>query len=142
VSDTPSSYNPFGEKSQTDEAGNNEITLLRHQRSISGPIPPPEIMGQYAAFDPSFPDRLLRLAENDQNLKVEEQRTRHRIIGDAIRYRYVVLGLASFFAFALLAAGVWLVFIGKDVAGLIALGGIMAAIVTAFLKHGLSKPQK
>ena len=38
--------------------------VLRHQEIIISPLPDPEIMARYKNADPSFPERIMKMAEN------------------------------------------------------------------------------
>ena len=55
------------------------------QSSFVGPIPPPEFLSQYKAIDPTYPDRIMHLAENEQRIKEYEIETNYKIRDNEIK---------------------------------------------------------
>lgn len=47
--------------------------LLTMHKGYQGPIPSPEFMESYAKIDPSFPDRIFKLTENNLNHQYTHQ---------------------------------------------------------------------
>ena len=47
--------------------------LLTMHKGYQGPIPSPEFMESYAKIDPSFPDRIFKLTENNLNPQYTHQ---------------------------------------------------------------------
>jgi len=83
-----------------------------------GPLPDPETLERYGEIDPSFPERIVRMAE-------KEQAFRHRsyYIGQLLSFGIVSIGLAS---------AVYLGVNGKEwLGGSIGLGAL-ASIVGAY----------
>lgn len=52
-----------------------ETTLVQSQSLHVGPIPPPEYMHAYGEVNPSFPERILAMAEREQSHRHELQRS-------------------------------------------------------------------
>lgn len=46
--------------------------LYREQSSFVGPVPPPEFLSRYNEINPTFADRIMLLAENEQEIKRDE----------------------------------------------------------------------
>jgi len=99
---------------------NSKLVLTRKQVEvvISSPLPPPDVLKKYAEIDPSFPERLLKLVEN-------EQKFRHRVVYLGEIFGFVVV-LGGFISAIVL--GIY----GKEwLAGTVGLGAI-SSIVGAY----------
>lgn len=49
-----------------------QITVAQHYQGV---IPPPEMMEHFAEIDPSFPDRILRMAEKEGDARRSRERS-------------------------------------------------------------------
>jgi uncharacterized membrane protein len=58
------------------------VTALRSETHFSGPVPPPEVLSQYAQVIPDAPERILAMAEREQFHRHQSQ---VRVIGIADR---------------------------------------------------------
>lgn len=87
---------------------NNQIASIKASYSeFVGPIPPPAIMGGYKEIDPSFPNRILTMAEDDL-------KTTHRM---------QFLGWASVYSLSvvLIVGGIILIIMDKPMSGFVTL---------------------
>ncbi len=53
---------------ETEEAKGFEITSIEIAKLSIGPLPPPKILREYKEIDPSFPERIFKMAEKEQLL--------------------------------------------------------------------------
>jgi uncharacterized membrane protein len=99
-------------------------------QAFSGPLPPPAMLAEYNTIVPKGAERILVMAE-------KQQEHRHGIETRVIRSNTLDQRLGLILGFIVMmsvaAAGVWCVSIGKDTAGLTALIGATAAPVAAFI---------
>lgn len=58
----------------TPSDGSDSI-LVAHQQKWDAPLPPPDILSRYGEADPSFPDRVMRMAERtlDHQMDAEQK---------------------------------------------------------------------
>lgn len=104
---------------ETEEAKGFGIKSIRIAKLSIGPIPPPKILREYKEIDPSFPERIFKMAE-------KEQEFRHK----SFRYGQVLGFIITIFA---LTCGTYLGIKGKEwLGGGIGLGAL-ASIVLAYL---------
>ena len=95
-------------------------------RGYAGPIPPPELMDGYAQVDPSFPDRILRLTE--ENLKHQYS---HQNKMDILQF--CGWGSATAITLTAMGLGTYLLMNDKNVAGFCFLiGSALPSIVVFF----------
>lgn len=98
--------------------------------AFSGPLPPPATLAQYNDVVPNGAERIMAMAER-------QQEHRHQIENRAIRGNIfdqrlgLILGFIVMMSVA--SAGMWCVYLGKDTAGLAALLGSVAGPVAAFI---------
>lgn len=103
----------------------------------SGPLPTPASLAGYGQIDQSFPERIVRMAE-------EEAKHRGGLERDAIkaeindskaaqRLRRVGQWLAFAIAVLFLSAGVWVTLTGHPAVGGIVLGTTLASLVAVFV---------
>lgn len=110
-------------------------TSIEEQRIFVGPIPPAEEMSAFKGIDPSFPERILKLAEDEAAFRREEQRKNNKVIRAEIRSDGVIRFVAPFMAFILACAMLYLAYFaftkGLEWAGTIislpSLGGLIYA---------------
>ncbi len=103
-----------------------KITEIKQVVHI-GPIPPPETLERYGKINPSFPERIVRMAEKEQN------------------FRHISYYIGQFFAVIIVIAGLgsatYLGINGKEwLGGTIGLGAL-ASIVGAYF-YSQSKNKK
>ncbi|MCH8487554.1 MAG: DUF2335 domain-containing protein [Candidatus Cyclonatronum sp.] len=104
----------------------DRITLAQ----FSGPLPPSQEFANYENILPGAADRILKMAEIEQEARIKSQRSELRML-------FVSHIIGQVFAFLLgligIGAGFYLILNGHDVTGLGVLVGSLAAIVGAFI---------
>ena len=65
--------NPANDNPPAKASGKSSILVGKKQELYSGPIPSPALMKGYAEIDPTFPDRILRMAEKSNDADIEDQ---------------------------------------------------------------------
>jgi uncharacterized membrane protein len=111
-------------------ANSEAITRLSIQQQFSGPLPPPEILIKYNDVVPNGGERIILMAEKQQNHRISLEK--FVLEKDA---RRADLGLILGFILALLVAigGIWVVLMGKDIAGLSMIFVPLATLVGVFI---------
>jgi uncharacterized membrane protein len=106
------------------------IRNISIQQQFSGPLPPPEILIKYNDVVPNGGERIIEMAEKQQNHRISLEK--FALESDAKRAN---LGLILGFILALLVAvgGIWIVLMGKDIAGLSMIFVPLAALVGVFI---------
>lgn len=103
-----------------------------------GPIPPPEMLQSYAAINSTFPERIIKMAE-------EQQQHRMFLEKQVIPKRESLNSRGQIFAFIIgifgLSCGTYCIIKGQPVAGVTIGGTIIVSLVTAFL-YGKKKQEK
>jgi uncharacterized membrane protein len=110
-----------------------EIKIRLHQEqhsSFSGPIPPPEILQGYENVGLGFADRIISMAEKEQNFRQEivrtEQRNRHKEISRGQLFGLIIGCVA-------LALGTYTATEGHETAAIAITGGAVVSLVSAFV---------
>lgn len=102
----------------------------RRASFFRGPLPPPIILKEYEAILPGSANRIVTMAEKQQDHRMELE---HAVIhSDIVMER---LGLAAGFILAviLIIGSIWLVSKGKELTGLSVLVGAIASLVGIFI---------
>lgn len=119
-------------QSQSNEGTPNRIQIIEsiEEEAFSGPLPPPRILAEYDTISPGFADRILGMAEQEQNHRhTMETKSLNglissRLFGQIAAFLLGVLGIGG---------GLYLVSNGKSVEGLsaffVALGSLMGVFV-------------
>lgn len=118
------------------------LTYSSHLSFYNSPLPPASEIEKLHKIDPSFAERVFKLAESEQkhrHLTDEKLLSQESIISSkALRDR----NLGQFFAFiitlVLVFFGAWIVISGKSTLGgtfMAALGPVLIALSRAFLKN-------
>jgi len=101
------------------------------QRSHTGPLPLPESFGKYEAVLPGAADRILRMAENQQNHRIDIEK-------QAVRRQFNQSGTGQWMAFlialVLIAVGGTLIYYDHDEAGSAIITVTLVGLVIAFIK--------
>ena len=111
-----------------------------------GPIPPSKEMAQYGQIDPSFPHRILEMAEL-------EQRHRHKIetsdmdySAEFARKSFIERRISQIFALIIAifvtGCGTYLILNGHPVAGSVVSGTCLVGLVSAFIAGRAIKADK
>lgn len=123
VSKTKESIPRASEGREVKIATQNNISSLTLRSEFAGPIPHPKLMSEYKQVDPTFPNRILKMAEDD--LK--------------ITHRMQFLGWVSVYSLSviLIVAGVVLLIMDKPITGFVtlAISGIFPIIQLFFFKN-------
>jgi uncharacterized membrane protein len=100
----------------------SELTLKA--RRFEGPLPPPDALAQYEQVSPGFADRIVKMAEKEQDF-------RHRDTQVVRGMQRKIIGRGQVFGFilslAIILCGVLLIMYDKPTSGFIA---ILAGIAT------------
>lgn len=119
---------------------NQVVELIERKLEISnselfaGPLPHPDILKGYEEVDESFPDRIFRLTEKDQE-------HRSGLENYVVRENFKLNNLGMRFALTIvilsMLAGTFLLYNDKDVAGLTTMFTPLIGIIGAFIygKH-------
>lgn len=100
---------------------------------FQGPIPPPELLKQYDEFVPGAGDRILSMAEKEQDHRHRQERKKGNL-----EFSISIMGVlcALIITLSIIASAVWLVVNGYEIAGgAVGIGGIWFVV-----KKFLSKP--
>lgn len=132
-------------------------TLIISGQLIKSPVPPPDWMAGYGEIDPTAPDRILRLAETEQQHRhvmeeqlvksqVESRQTESRLREKELDADRGLAYLGLIFAFIIVL--VFLVFIAfliwkdKTVEAFYSLLGGLAILLANFLRSRISSSEK
>jgi uncharacterized membrane protein len=115
---------------------NNTAVMVR-QETFSGPLPPPEILGQYNEIVPGLADRIVKMAESQSS---HRQKLESRVVWfDGIRTMFgLIFGLVV--ALAGIVGGAELILGGHSLTGLASILLPLGAIVGAFVYQ--QRPKK
>src|ERR1035438_6518136 len=107
-----------------------ERKLVQATMQFSGPLPPPGILAQYNDVCPNGAERIIAMAEKQQE---HRQELEHSVVhGNSFDQRLgLILGFIVMMSVA--GAGLWCVAHGKDTAGLAALIASVGGPVAAFI---------
>ncbi len=141
--DNPSSMGKEGTEQQT-----ATHSVARFTAGIySGPVPPPEIMEKLESLLPGAADRVLAMAEKDQQSLHKMRDQAHSFAIQKIKNthfeRILSLWMAFVISLSFAALGTFLIFTGHEFAGGTLIGATMIGIVTSFLGKQIKKsPEK
>lgn len=111
-----------------------------------GPIPPPEALREFAAINPTFPERILRLTESEAEHRrsLEQTETNARIadISEARGERRRGQWFAFMLATGFLGGAIWVTLAGHPWVGGTLGGATIGSIVTAFVVERHPRQQK
>ena len=117
-----------------------EIHTEHRTRTVTGPIPPPEVMVGYGEIDSSFPQRIMAQFENESMHRRDLERARSAAMIQDIHEERQERGRGQFLAvigmFAILGAAVWVTLADHPGVG----GGLVAALVAAITVLVTGKP--
>jgi uncharacterized membrane protein len=116
------------------ERQRTEIALAAWSRTFSGPLPPPETLGQYEERVPGSAERIIAMAERQAT---HRQSLEKKIVDAGCQNERFGQILAAGIAVTGIIVGAVLVSQGKSLAGFTAMLGPLAAIVALFFygKH-------
>ena len=109
------------------------------QKTHQGPLPAPDDYAHYEAVHPGAAERILRMAESNQQ-------HRHMLESEALRRDYSLQARGQMFAIAALIAMLALIgftfWVGQPIAGSVLGTGTIAAIVGMFLRSNQAQPKQ
>lgn len=107
-------------------------TALTHFRAefFEGPLPPPEVLAEYDKIFPGAASRILAMAEEQGR---HRQALEKQVVLSNCRSQDRGPVLGFILATMVIAIGGYLLFTGKEVAGLVALVAALAAVVVPFV---------
>jgi len=128
------------EQLPTDPAELKQLTIA--SQYFQGPIPSPEILSNYSKADPTFPERVMKMAESEikhrqemdkDALKADIEMTKIEVKTEAVA---TIIGqiLGFLIAITAISAGVYTTLMGHPVTGGIIGTGGLAGLVSAFIK--------
>ena len=126
-------------------AESDGVDLQEHKLFI-GPIPSPDIIKEFAEIDPTFPERLLSLAENEAKHRQREVELNNKVIRQEIRSDAIVRFVSPFMAFIIVLGVLYLAYFafsqGLEWGGtIIALPGL-ALVVGMFVRFTYNRRKK
>ncbi len=68
--------------SQSDKVSNQIVQATKITESHRGPLPLPSHLKQYGEIDPSFPERIMKMAEANNNAAIEDS---HKALDASVR---------------------------------------------------------
>lgn len=109
-----------------------ELIVSQQLTSFHGPLPPPEVLKEYAKVLPGSPERLLKLVENEQQ---HTHKNENRMILDQIWKGWVGLIIGALLVFLFFLKAFDLAMAGHDwVAGII-FSFTIIAVAGVFVLH-------
>lgn len=112
--------------------------LVHQQFEISGPIPPPQILKGYGDVDPTFPQRILKMAEDEQSHRHDMERQTLDVQKDDLKRDRMEARLGQVFALiiglAAIIGGAVASIMGAQWTGSIIGGGGVIGLVAVFIK--------
>ena len=104
----------------------------------SGPIPPPDLLRHYSEIDPTFPDRIIKLAESEQQFRQSEDsknnKTERAVLRSDAIIRFFIPIMASVVCLAIIALGGYAFYNKLEWGGAIVSVSFIAAILISFSK--------
>ena len=125
----------------TKEVGSREtaIKIVSYAEKYSGFLPHPRIMAQYKSILPDAPDRIITMAEIQQQHRMRLESS--VIQGDVYRANLgLALGFTLFFSFAI--GAIFLLGIGKDIQGYSFLATSILGGIGNFIKVGRERSKE
>ena len=123
---TKSSVTKTKDKSQLVEL-NTQMDLLEHE-SFSGPLPSPEYLEAYNKIDPTFAERIMKMAEENNKASItQEKETYGRFFVERSRGQWLSFGLGVLS----LSAGVVLALMKLPAPAISAILGGLAPVIIA-----------
>lgn len=108
----------------------SHITLEKYSSVFSGPLPHPDILKGYKEVDEEIPLKIVKMAEKDYYHQVEMEKT---LIEENIKIEKRGMNFAFITALSCLILGVFLIYLGKDIYGLVALLPSIISVINSFL---------
>lgn len=124
------SGNDIVQAHEVPEAGKKPLLRAARSELFLGPIPPPDLLAKYDKIIPNGADRILRLAEQQQNHRHYLEKT---VIESDVRRSNKGLLLGFCLVLVLGVGGIYLASQGQSVFGLAIVLGPLAGLATVFV---------
>jgi uncharacterized membrane protein len=98
--------------------------------SFSGPLPPPELLGRYNDVIPNGAERIMQMAEKQQEHRQGLEKT---VITSNVASEKRGQYMGLFVAVAVIVLGFYLAFIGRQIAGSVFVGADLASLAGVFV---------
>ena len=106
------------------------VQTVIQARLFSGPIPPPEMLIEYASVSPEFPDRIIAMAESQQQ---HRQSMESGALNAATNIEKKGQNYAFIISLSMIAAALYLIANGKEIYGTILAGGTLVSLASVFI---------
>ena len=133
---TDSSSSPS--QSDLESLQETQVQSVSISRSVwSGPLPDPQTLADFGSINPSFPDRIVALTENEADRRYKLERERLKLVGaDAARShnehaRGQWMGFLSCLTLAVIAS--FAAFTGRETVASVIFGSTILGVVTVFV---------
>lgn len=111
-----------------DSKGKEILVRMARRQEFSGPIPHPSILDGYGKINSSFPERIVKMAE-------EEQKHRHTINNGVLRLEQRAQLCALLLSLAVSFVGYKALMLGHVYCAVIIFGATIGALLTAYLHN-------
>jgi uncharacterized membrane protein len=144
---------------QTNQNHNNQEHSIR-AASYRGPIPPPNMLEGYREIDPSFPERIIKMAERaldmadkeleiiadtqnkDLNIRQQEAETKRKAVDDDAKYNFRAQMIILIMVISVLGTATLLGMNGFSGIAYFVVGSGFATIIIAAIKGVSNQKQK
>lgn len=111
---------------------NSEIKSVKisHSSMFMGPLPSPSSLKGYGEIDPSFPDRIFKLTENDQVHRIELE---NYAIRENMKFNKMGMWFGFIIAILSICIGAFLIYNDKNVAGIAAIFTSLVGVIAVFI---------
>lgn len=114
-----------------------QLAVVYRGASWSGPLPPPEVFQQYDAIAPGATNRILAMAENRQQHRIDMEKAasarEDKILASDVSQSKRGLWFAFISALFVIGSGAFLILLGKGVWGLAVILTPLAALAGLFV---------
>lgn len=110
-----------------------------HMERHTGPLPHPKLFAQYGEVLPDAPERILRMAEKEQDH--EHLKEMKQVEGDEKRANWG-LGMGFFIFTTVFFGAIYLIVIGQEIAGYVSLAALVLNALVNFFRTGRERRSK
>lgn len=137
----PTKQNPESEDSLEEQESHfddsEQRTMRLIQSQFAGPVPPPEVLNEYGRINSSFPERIIKMAEKEQDHRhrYEEERLQAFKKESENDHKLSTRSMALAFSFAItcLLLSAYFAYLGIGIGAVICLLTTMGSVVYAFI---------
>lgn len=121
----------------TEESGAGELDVTSIRASWRAPLPPPNALARYNDVLPGAAERILQMAERqqeqDHNTQMEAIGIERTVVVSDARRAYLGLLAGFIISLSVIGGGVYLIAIGHDRAGVVLIGINLSGLVGVFV---------